>query len=395
MEGLEGSNTIADNIFIDEIEEVGPSENVVELEPCNIQCNEGGEVANARKRRRMTSVVWGYFEMLPKPKDGAHIVNLIVQDGLKEIDSSVIKIRESIKYVKGSQVRKQKFVECIKQSCLEGKRGLRQDVPTRWNSTFIMLDSAIYYRRAFQHLELGDSNYKNCPTSVELDKVESIWQFLAPFYEITCVISGSKYPTSNLYFPCISTAYASLKHELLSGHEYIKKMAAGMLVKFEKYWSGFSIILVIAIILDPRYKFAFVEWCYRKLYEGQHTRTSRNVEVGTSRSTSTSIVKSQFIQDFQSFHSEIGMPRKSELELYLDEPNLDAKIDLDILQFWKGNQYRFPAISVMARDVFCIPIITVASEIVHDTELDAVTDDILDLHVTQTDAEMTESSVIR
>ncbi|PKU72503.1 Putative AC transposase [Dendrobium catenatum] len=56
------------------------------------------------------------------------------------------------------------------------------------------------------------------------------------------------------------------------------------------------------------------------------------------------------------------MPRKSELELYLDEPNLDAEIDLDILQFWKGNQYRFPAISVMAHDVLCIPISTVASK---------------------------------
>ncbi|PKU60856.1 Putative AC9 transposase [Dendrobium catenatum] len=48
----------------------------------------------------------------------AHIVNLIVQDGLKEVNLSVIKIRESIKYVKDSQVRKQKFVDCIKQSCL-------------------------------------------------------------------------------------------------------------------------------------------------------------------------------------------------------------------------------------------------------------------------------------
>ena len=39
----------------------------------------------------------------------AHIHNLIVQDGLKEIDIVVQKIRESVKYVKGSQVRKQKF----------------------------------------------------------------------------------------------------------------------------------------------------------------------------------------------------------------------------------------------------------------------------------------------
>ena len=36
----------------------------------------------------------------------AHILNLVVQDGLKEIDVVVQKIRESIKYVRGSQGRK-------------------------------------------------------------------------------------------------------------------------------------------------------------------------------------------------------------------------------------------------------------------------------------------------
>ena len=31
-------------------------------------------------------------------------------------------------------------------------------------------------------------------------------------------------------------------------------MASEMLVKFEKYWSDYSIVLSIAIVLDPRYK---------------------------------------------------------------------------------------------------------------------------------------------
>ena len=47
---------------------------------------------------------------------------------------------------------------------LDGKKGLRQDVPTRRNSTFLMLQSALYYRSAFQHLELTDYNFKHCPT---------------------------------------------------------------------------------------------------------------------------------------------------------------------------------------------------------------------------------------
>ncbi|PKU82553.1 Putative AC transposase [Dendrobium catenatum] len=48
--------------------------------------------------------------------------------------------------------------------------------------------------------------------------------------------------------------------------------------------------------------------------------------------------------------------------MYLDEPKIDRKIELDFLHFWKANQYRFPEISAMARDVLCIPISTVASK---------------------------------
>ncbi|KAI0504116.1 hypothetical protein KFK09_015063 [Dendrobium nobile] len=253
----------------------------------------------------------------------AHIVNLVAQEGLKDIDSAIVKIRESIKYVKGSQARKQKFLECVAQSCLDGRRGLRQDVPTRWNSTFIMLDSATYFKRAFQHLELVDSNYKHCPISSEWEKVEQISQFLEPFYEITCLISGSKYPTTNLYFPCISTAYAELKNAMLSSHQSIKRMATGMIVKFEKYWYEFSDILAVAVILDPRYKMTFVEWCYQRLYDSNYKSElrklrlklislsanyslRRNLSVGESSNTfelvqgCPSKIKSKFMQVFVS-----------------------------------------------------------------------------------------------
>ena len=60
----------------------------------------------------------------------AHILNLIVQDGLKEIDGAVVKVRGSVKYIKGSFGRKYKFYDCVAQVALECKRGLRQDVPT-------------------------------------------------------------------------------------------------------------------------------------------------------------------------------------------------------------------------------------------------------------------------
>jgi hypothetical protein len=51
------------------------------------------------------------------------------------------------------------------------------------------------------------------------------------------------------------------------------------------------------------------------------------------------------------------------LKLYLDEPKyLEKNTTFDILSFWKGNEFRYPEVAAMARDVLSIHISTVASE---------------------------------
>ena len=40
-----------------------------------------------------------------------HILNLVVHVGLKDINEVVLKIRESVKHMSGSQLRKKKFLE--------------------------------------------------------------------------------------------------------------------------------------------------------------------------------------------------------------------------------------------------------------------------------------------
>jgi len=48
----------------------------------------------------------------------------------------------------------------------------------------------------------------------------------------------------------------------------------------------------------------------------------------------------------------------------LDEPRLiiDEDGHFDILSYWKGNEFRYPIVVAIARDVLSIPISTVASE---------------------------------
>lgn len=53
---------------------------------------------------------------------------------------------------------------------------------------------------------------------------------------------------------------------------------------------------------------------------------------------------------------------KTELDRFLEEKRLNRSIDIDILEFWNSNQFRFPNLALMARDILSIPISTVASE---------------------------------
>jgi len=50
------------------------------------------------------------------------------------------------------------------------------------------------------------------------------------------------------------------------------------------------------------------------------------------------------------------------LDLYLEEPTKDPKIDLDILEFWKASSMSYPELASMARDLLIIPVSSVASE---------------------------------
>ena len=100
----------------------------------------------------------------------------------------------------------------------------------------------------------------------EWAKIEKNCGFLKVFYEVTCAFSRPKYPISNLYFPNVVRVRLVLKEEMESSDSFMRNMAMKMFGKFKKYWSEFSTIMAIATILDPRYKYKFAEWAYKKVY---------------------------------------------------------------------------------------------------------------------------------
>ncbi|KAK1432915.1 hypothetical protein QVD17_09818 [Tagetes erecta] len=316
----------------------------------------------------------------------AHVLNLIVQAGLKVIEGAIEKVRESVKYVRGSSGRKVKFAECIRQLSLQCGQHVRQDIITRWNSTYLMLDSALTYKRAYARLALVDPNFKTFPSEDEWKRVEIITRFLKPFYDITTLFSGSSYPTSNLYFHKVWKIQMFIEEEIHNVDPVIENMAKEMQQKFEKYWDNYSVVLSFAVILDPRYKLKIVEYCFSKLnmtnedrdeklkiiFDGIHKLYDNVYDVRLETTNDSSRVGSSNVSvdilddldGFESFQSQYETVEleKSQLTLYLEEPTLDRKQELDILQYWKDNQGRYPQLALMARDILSIPITTVASE---------------------------------
>jgi len=55
---------------------------------------------------------------------------------------------------------------------------------------------------------------------------------------------------------------------------------------------------------------------------------------------------------------------KSQLDVYLDESDVDflRNEDMDVLQWWKSNNDRYPDLSILACDLLSVPITTVASD---------------------------------
>ncbi|KAF7802447.1 zinc finger BED domain-containing protein RICESLEEPER 2-like [Senna tora] len=307
----------------------------------------------------------------------AHILNLIVQEGLKVASDALHKIRESVKYVKASDGRMQKFDDCVRESGgVETGLGVRFDVTTRWNSTYLMLESALHYQKAFTRLNLIDRNYKYCPSVEEWRRATKMREFLEPFFETTNLISGSKYPKSNLYFMQVWKIECMLNASLTNEDEVIRDMAHRMKVKFDKYWSEYSEVLAFGAILDPRIKVQNVRMKLYKLYkqyekrdeESSSTPQSQLGFVGSLKSTAGSenpIKSDNVFCRFKKFKNHTSSSAgKSELDQYLDEAALDSDFyeDLEVLQYWKDVQKRFPHLSIMARDVLSIPITTVASE---------------------------------
>ena len=85
----------------------------------------------------------------------AHIINLVVRDGLQDIDGNVEAIRNAVQYVRSSTQRQKSFQLRVESGKMT-RGSLPLDIKPRWNSTYLMIQRAIKYKVAFDKMEQED-----------------------------------------------------------------------------------------------------------------------------------------------------------------------------------------------------------------------------------------------
>ncbi|KAJ0264749.1 HAT protein [Hirschfeldia incana] len=350
----------------------------------------------------------------------AHILNLIVKDGLAQVKESVVAIRNAVKYVRSSGTRLQSFQLRV----LTGKvsRGsLSLDCLTRCNSTYLMLVAALKFRVAFEKLLAEDMLYNEYfleseengqkrvgpPIAQGWDEVQRLVKFLKLFFGCTLAFSASKTVTSTICYNEIVITERNLITLRNSRDGLLQLEAREMRKKFEKYWDGLinmNPLVIIASVFDPRNKMQFASICFDKLYgkdsvESNHLRTSIRalmkqlyeeyvmklrpsqadsvVDIsGESEAASMfDVLDDDDDEEYESrdsIYSEMvseaaNEEASSELDIYLMEKTVPRAtnsmgLDLSVLSWWRRNSVKFPVLSELAKDVLAIQVSSVASE---------------------------------
>jgi len=390
----------------------------------NASANDSG-VSYLRKQMNSlkTSIAQGkYLHM----RCAAHIVNLIVQECLKEVLESIKRVRAAVRFVKNGTSRLVKFKECAILEKVDTKAFLSLDVCTRWNSTYDMLKAACAYEKVFARyadedpyftIELISDKGPGVPDEQDWENARKMAEFLGHFAEITKRVSASLSATSHTYFHEIGEVNILVNNWLNSSDPIQATMGKRMKDKFDKYWGqwhdivenesekakgkekdkeNINLLIFVAVVLDPRYKLSqYTEFAIHQIY-GQSTgekvwaavnkglhglfeeyRATFAPSDGTPQSTesespqskqvggSDRMMKSMYAKRMKlnsGSSSSYNRGSRTELEKYLAEECEDDIKNFDILAWWKGQSSRFPILSRLARDVLAIPISTVASE---------------------------------
>ena len=262
-----------------------------------------------------------------------------------------------------------------KQKALGFKKMLRviQEVPTRWNSTFYMLQRLVLLKQPI-HLYLEDTMTEVDRRSYDLSdsqwaNAKGVLNLLEAIDQVTTTLSGEKHSTLSWCLPLLfglreaakpdendSSTLSSIKTKLIEQLDELKKL------KMDSP-------MVMAAALDPRFrKLLFLS--DEERYEVQRVliqkisvcddfvaaEVSQVIEPPAKRQKS--VLDRLLGDEYEEGGSSVSI--SDEVKVYFQERPIRRKDNP--FCWWKGNSNRFSHLSILAKKFLAIPATSTPSE---------------------------------
>jgi inhibitor of KinA sporulation pathway (predicted exonuclease) len=320
----------------------------------------------------------------------AHTFSAIAKEVFSAGSDVIKKVRDSVKYVKTSESHEEKFLELKQQLQVPSEKALLIDDLAQWNTTYQMLLAACELREVFSCLD--DPDYKETPTTIDWKQAETLCAFLKLIFDSASILlTTATAPTAITFFQEVWKIHSDLSKAIASEDPFISSLAKIMQEQIDKYCKDCSLILALAVVIDPRFKMKLVEFSFSKIFneeapayikivdDGIHELfneyaalplplTPTHAEDGKIPKEEESLLSDNGLTDFDMYIMETSSQQmKSELDQYLNESLLPRVQDFDVIGWWKMNKVKYPTLTKMARDILSVPVCTVSSEFVFNT----------------------------
>lgn len=187
----------------------------------------------------------------------AHCINLVVQSGLEKVKILIDKVKAIVEYFKRSSHAKLRLNEIQVQGGYPVLK-LKQDCPTRWNSTYDMIDRVLKIKEPILSTLAILNNELNNISHAEWKVLHYLSKLLKIFYDVTYEISTEKYVSISkvILFSKVMINYVSMYVNDPSMPSDINSVATILLNKLHARFDYLvdNEVVTHSTLLDPRFK---------------------------------------------------------------------------------------------------------------------------------------------
>ncbi|CAB3224851.1 unnamed protein product [Arctia plantaginis] len=303
----------------------------------------------------------------------AHTLNLVALNAIQhcpELQNLITKLKTIVTWFKQSNTASNEL-----RKATEKETKLIQEVSTRWNSTYYMIERFLELRIVINDIIFRHRTAPPMLNASELSVLSSVLLVLRPLEAATKEISGDRNCTSSKVIPLVHCLVLKIQPLQLED-SLANELKSFVLNEIEKRMGAIERVtpLAIATVLDPRYKkihFRDALACSTAVAKIKDLmkNTTQNVEMSESDSDQSEKQEESFSL-WDHHHKLVSKSWKSsqsddaisdELSIYLRSP-VSGRLNENPLEIWQDLKIQFPKLYKIAFKYLTIVGTSVPSE---------------------------------